>query len=509
MDRARLRGLVMGLGILLVAGCTTPLAPDLETLFRPEQMDDPAHGYLQPPVVVIPGLLGSRLVSAGTGEEAWPGGAFDLAFSRYEAIELPVDGKTRVPEPLPSALEAGGVTETALGRDFYGRIIDTLVRYGGYRRARLGEGPPVSGERRVYVFDYDWRQDNVTTVRKLKVFLDGVRKDYGDGGVKFDIVAHSMGGLVARYFLRFGDEDVLRDNRLKVTWAGAPYLNKIILLGTPNLGSLSSIEGFVRGQKVGFARIPEEVVATLPSTYQLFPHRIVRWLVDEAGEPVNMDPFSARTWQRYGWNIFSPEVKARVIGRRGEAYYRMLTERFREYGERARRFSWSLTVCPDYDEKMQRCATGMVEPPLRYVVFGGSCSETPARAVLQRKEAGREAQGADQGADQEADQAGSQWLIRFRPSEVSGANDRHWLETLMFDPGDGTVTKPSLLARDALNPLTPRHEYSYFPLGYAFLLCEDHSTLTGNPHFQNNLLDVLLTRARPWELHLDHANRRR
>lgn len=493
MDGYRLRRLVIGFVILLVAGCRTSLAPDLETLFRPEQMDDPAHGYMQPPVVVIPGLLGSRLVSAQTGEEAWPGGAFDIAFSRYEAIELPVDGKTRVPEPLPSTLEAAGVTETALGRDFYGRIIDTLVRYGGYRRAKTGEGPPASGERRVYVFDYDWRQDNVTTVRKLKTFLDRVRADYGDHDLKFDIVAHSMGGLVARYFLRFGDEDVLRDNRLKVTWAGAPYLNKIILLGTPNLGSLSSIEGFVRGQKVGFARIPEEVVATLPSTYQLFPHRIVRWLVNADGEPVNMDPFSARTWENYRWNIFSPAVKARVIERRGEAYYQMLTRRFREYGERARRFSWSLTVCPDYDEKMQRCATGTVEPPLRYVVFGGSCSETPARAVLQQKT------GED----------GDEWLIRFRPSEVTGVDDRHRLETLMFDPGDGTVTKPSLLARDALNPLTPRHEYSYFPLGYAFLLCENHSTLTGNPHFQNNLLDVLLTRARPWELHLDHANRRR
>ena len=72
----------------------------------------------------------------------------------------------------------------------------------------------------------------------------------------------------------------------------------------------------------------------------------------------------------------------------------------------------------------------------------------------------------------------------------------------MFDPGDGTVTKPSLLARDTLNPLTPRHAFSYFPLGFAFLLCEDHSTLTGNAHFQNNLLEVLLTRARPWELHV-------
>ncbi len=49
----------------------------------------------------------------------------------------------------------------------------------------------------------------------------------------------------------------------------------MILLGAPNLGSVSAIEGFIRGQIVGLKRIPEEVVATIPSTYQLLPHRIV------------------------------------------------------------------------------------------------------------------------------------------------------------------------------------------------------------------------------------------
>jgi pimeloyl-ACP methyl ester carboxylesterase len=180
--------------VLLGSGCSSPLAPDLETLFRPEQMHDVAEGWMQPPVIIIPGLLGSRLVATATGEEAWPGSAVDIAFSRYEALELPVDGRTRVPRPLPSTLEARGVTETALGRDFYGRIIDTLVRFGGYRRARLGEGAPQPGERRVYVFDYDWRQDNVTTVRKLKRFLDALRRDHGDEQLQFDVVAHSMGG---------------------------------------------------------------------------------------------------------------------------------------------------------------------------------------------------------------------------------------------------------------------------------------------------------------------------
>jgi hypothetical protein len=62
----------------------------------------------------------------------------------------------------------------------------------------------------------------------------------------------------------------------------------------------------------------------------------------------------------------------------------------------------------------------------------------------------------------------------------------------MLEPGDGTITKSSLLARHALNPAVPRHKYIYFPLDYSLFLCEGHSTLTANIHFQNNLLHALL-----------------
>jgi hypothetical protein len=64
--------------------------------------------------------------------------------------------------------------------------------------------------------------------------------------------------------------------------------------------------------------------------------------------------------------------------------------------------------------------------------------------------------------------------------------------------GDGEVTKPSLLARQALNPVTPRNDALFFPLAYAFFLCENHERLAGNINFQDNLLSVLLERERTW-----------
>ena len=64
----------------------------------------------------------------------------------------------------------------------------------------------------------------------------------------------------------------------------------------------------------------------------------------------------------------------------------------------------------------------------------------------------------------------------------------------MLEPGDGAVTKASLLARESLDPMVPRHKWSFFPLHYPLFLCAEHSQLTTNLFFQDNLLNFLLNR---------------
>ena len=476
------------IAVLFFTGCASSNAPNLQALYglqSPGQHRQVSAQHTPPPVILIPGLGGSRLVDRRTGRELWPGSVRQLLFSRYRALKLSFDTETL--EILPDNVEPRGITETAAGRDFYGRLLDTLVDHGGYQRTNVGDPITDTQQRRVYVFAYDWRQDNVRNVRKLARFLDDIRRDYQQPDLSFDLIAHSMGGLISRYFLRFGTEDVLVNNRLHVTWAGAPYINKIVLLGTPNLGSVSAIEGFVKGQKVGLRRIPQEVVATMPSTYQLFPHRIVDWLYDTNGNIVsNFDQYDAADWRAYQWNIFDPVVESHILSKYSEAYANDLRRLFAYNSERARRFSWAMTVCPDYNESLGGCPETVAEPPVRLVLFGGDCSLTLSRAVLEQEDSGRH-------------------HMRFRPGEIKAKQDNIDYERLLFGPGDGTVTKPSLLARDELDPYTPRHEYSYFPLAYSFFLCAEHNDITGNLHFQDNLLNVLLTRARPWELHKDHA----
>jgi len=443
---------------LVLSGCATGPKTDLKRLYA-MQADNPD----QPPVVVIHGALGGRLKDSTTGDEHWPGSLKSILFSDYRTLRLEIDPDTL--NPLPSDLVPSGIAESAGGVDFYGRILSTLDGIAGYKLSVPGT-PAVHGEKRYYVFSYDWRQDNVSTVRKLDKFIQSIREDYGEPDLKVDIVAHSMGGMITRYFVRYGTIDVLDDNEFPVNQYGAERIRRVILLGTPNLGSIGALRTLIQGYKVGLGAIPPEVVATFPSTYQVLPHAITDWFVTMDGRPLKRDQFSADNfWQRFGYSVFSKDVSQAIRKKydsdsEADAYLELLQRYFRKHIERARRFSWSLTVpVPD--------------PQVQYIVFGGDCLPTPARSVVE--------------------QVGDDWELRLSPGEVTIPSPGVDYDQLMLEPGDGTVTKASLLARQTVDPTIARHEYSFFPLDYPVFLCETHSQLTGNIDFQNNLLHALLS----------------
>lgn len=415
----------------------------------------------QPPVIVIHGVLGSKL-RRPDGSEVWPGGLSRLAFSSYPELALDIDPATL--EPASNDLEPYAIFDSAAGNDFYGAILATLEDAGGYHRGVPGT-PANPGEKRDYVFLYDWRRDDVQTAAKLGELIAQIRRDYGDPTLKVDIVAHSNGGLVARYYARYGARDVCDGDDFAMDQAGAADIRRLILLGTPNFGSVRSLSGLIDGAEVGFRKIPPEVLATMPSTYELLPHALNSWIITPSGADLERDVFDVETWRRFEWSIFDPTVRQRVIASApdhsaGERKLETLERYFAKRLERARRFTWSLSV---------EDAPGGVRP----IVFGGDCELTPARVLVE-----------EDGGDS---------VLRFFPKEIKHPEPAVDYGALMLEPGDGTVTKASLLARDSLDPSVKRHEWSHFPLDYAFFLCERHDRLTGNPSFQDNLLQALLS----------------
>ena len=148
-----------------------------------------------------------------------------------------------------------GIADRAAGRDFYGKILRILEEAGEYKPGEPGMRAQ-HGEKRFYVFSYDWRQDNVESARRLHEFIERIREDYANPDLEVDIIAHSMGGMITRYYARYGTSDVLDDNEFPVNQLGAERIRRVILLGTPNFGSVGALQTLIRGYKIGFGAIP-------------------------------------------------------------------------------------------------------------------------------------------------------------------------------------------------------------------------------------------------------------
>jgi pimeloyl-ACP methyl ester carboxylesterase len=425
---------------LALGGCATQPAADLARLAQAH-----AAGRHQVPVIIIPGLMGSRLADRETGVEAWPGSTRKLLTSGYLNLALRIDPETL--EPKDDGLVASGLFDSAVGLDFYGKVVNALQEIGGYKRGQPGQ-PATGHEAMFYTFAYDWRQDNVVTVHALDALIEQVRRDHGDPDLRVDVIAHSMGGLVVRYYERYGTDDVLDGNSFPVTGAGARKLRRVALLGTPNQGSVGAIHHFLNGYRLALSQLPIEGVATMPSTYQLFPHPLAPWIITTRGEPLQLDLFDVAVWRRFGWSVFARRVQRRMVKNPDiwpspEVFERFFEKRL----ERAQRFAWSLMV-PVGDVELAE--------PLQ---FGGDCVPTPARLVVE--------------------ELAGESLARLTPEQILKPVPGIDYDKLMYEPGDGKVTKSSLLGRQEF--------------GKALFVCEQHDKLTGNVHFLDNLLRYLMS----------------
>ena len=436
----------------LVTGCTA-LSPAAERLY-------PAHAASEDrmPVILIPGLLGSRLARASDGVEVWPGSTRKLLTSDFTDLALRIDPETL--EPIDDGLVPAAIFEAAVGKDFYQRIMQELREAGGYRIMAPGR-PLVQQRARLYVFTYDWRQDIVKTVRKLDELIEQVRVDYGDPQLRVDVIAHSMGGLIIRYFERYGTVDVLDGNTFAVTGLGLAKLRRVVLLGTPNQGTVTAVHKFLNGYRVGISALPTEGVATMPATFQLFPHPLVDWVVNINGKPLNFDVFDVEFWRRYEWSIFDHRIQRRLSDQRNVWPAQDVFERwFEKRLERARRFAWSLMV-PASDV-----------PLVRPLLLGGDCVPTPRRLVFENVD------GAS--------------VVRLRPEQIIVPVPGLDYESLMFAPGDGSVTVDSLLSRQVPSREVPRFEQERMEPGREVITCAKHDALTSDDALLDALMKYLL-----------------
>ena len=210
--------------VILVACGLTPRTPDLGDLYSTlAQQESPERN----PVILIPGLLGTKLVEKDTGDVVW--GAFDLTAINPNSEKgarqaaLPMQIGVQLPQLRDNLIPAGALDRVVvylmgypLVQQAYSQLLAALG-IGGYRDEALAQAGAVDwGDDHFtcFQYDYDWRRDIAESAAGLDRFIREKRayiqqefeKRYGikNHDVKFDIVAHSMGSLVGRYYLRYG-----------------------------------------------------------------------------------------------------------------------------------------------------------------------------------------------------------------------------------------------------------------------------------------------------------------
>src|SRR5215475_13394617 len=151
-----------------LTGCRAPtFQPNLPRIYAP-----PAARLVgKPPVIFIPGMLGSRLVNRRTGEVVWP----DLLVDGDE-IALPISSPVltqNIDEVVATEiLEEAKVSALIPEISVYGPLLEALERYGGYKRASFDSPPPGGDCDTLYLFPYDWRRDVVESARALGCMIE-------------------------------------------------------------------------------------------------------------------------------------------------------------------------------------------------------------------------------------------------------------------------------------------------------------------------------------------------
>jgi pimeloyl-ACP methyl ester carboxylesterase len=424
-------------------------------------------------VIVIPGILGTELINPKTGETVWPS-AFRTS---QEGLPISPDLTANRDDLVPGKiLETVKLARVLPEIYVYRDLLEALRSYAGYRDGNWDNPGANDYQDTFYVFPYDWRQDNVANARELVKRMERLKTKLQRPDVKFNVVAHSMGGLIARYAAMYGDADLPQgDGAIQPTWLGAAHISKIVMIGVPNEGSADAFATLIEGYSITEGlrrRVPllnkltaEDVVRT-PSVFQLLPHRQSVKFLDENLQPVEIDLYEVEVWKRYGWSVlYSDDFRRRYAGANGTtSSVEELDAYLGATLRRARRFHQALD------------ASDGAMSPITLLAIGGDCEETLNSPVILR------------------DEKRNRWLTLTRPREYRTSTGlkitKKRVTDAMYAPGDGRVTRSSLLGE---NIAGTRDAQTGFSLSrYAVFGCDLHGQLQRNKTLQDNALTAIV-----------------
>lgn len=405
------------------------------------------------PIVLLPGVNRevARVLRGGT-------------LAPFSVLALPTDRQALAAVSDPRFPGEGSASRLpgVLDRELRGvavrglqPLVDHLVRKAGYVRGNPDQprdkdypenSPEVRAERSraasLFVLYYDWRRDVAANACVLADRIAGIRAATGADRVL--LAGHSLGGVVARYYLRYGGSDAVWGGAcpLQAVPAGGPSdalgpgaVDRAVFVGAPHRGSAQAFRALLEDFSLfGVVSLGmRDAVVTMPMVWSMLPFPTSDGAVPilaslQGDEEVPL--FSLRTWTDRGWLDIGP----------GEADRLPFVEAMLA---RARGLQARMAGRHPEEERVRR------------LNVGSDCRPTLARAIV----------------------------TEGKPLEFVGwRRTNHPLFERATVPGDGVVSAESALTLPSSPTLT------------TLAVCSGHSSYLEDPALLERVSDFLLKR---------------
>lgn len=217
-------------------------------MYAPWLTRDPSLVPTHNPVIIVPGIMGSYLYNS-SNTEVW--------INLLKMALLPNDSYL---DELKLSDTGGNIGGPFKSTDIIQKInvpLFTSDYFEGLLKSLTDEGY-VEGKD-LFVFPYDWRFDLSETTLNFKEKIDEIKASTGN--LKVNVIAHSMGGLLIKNYIKT---------------SGLNSLGNFIDIGTPHVGSPKSFQTLTFGNTsipiLNQQRI-KDITQNMPSIYELLPSR--------------------------------------------------------------------------------------------------------------------------------------------------------------------------------------------------------------------------------------------
>lgn len=184
--------------------------------------------------------------------------------------------------------------------------------------------------RELHTVTYDWRDDFIVSIKKIAKKIDELTLD----GSKIDVVAHSNGGILMTYYLRYGISDFLTPTE---SWIGLTKIDSISIVASPLRGAFSLFKHIKDGTPL---LRNKKLMGSLDytsfcSTYFFMPHKNYQkaYLLKKGDATIDLNLFDYKVWKENQWGPYIEkhfkeipvnDEKFQQVLKRAEAYQHLM-----------------------------------------------------------------------------------------------------------------------------------------------------------------------------------------